>query len=97
MTVGPVRVGQYVISCAGRDTGREYLVSRLLDGKFLMVVDGDERPVSRPKKKNRQHLELCQDVAAALARKLESGESVTDAEVRGAILAWKKEREGGNN
>lgn len=95
MPVRPVRVGQRVVSRAGRDRGQEYMIYRWLDERFVLVVDGLERTVTRPKKKNVRHLEPCQDIAAELARAAEAGLPVSDIEVRQALLAWKREREGG--
>ena len=47
--------GQVVFSKAGRDRGYPMLVLKEEDG-FVFVVDGKERPLSRPKKKNPKHL-----------------------------------------
>ncbi len=49
--------GQLVRSLAGRDKGKHYLVLQELDQKFVLLVDGRRRPVARPKKKNRAHLQ----------------------------------------
>ena len=49
------RVGQVVFSKAGRDKGYPMLVFKEEDG-FVFVVDGKERPLSRPKRKNPKHL-----------------------------------------
>ena len=47
--------GQVVFSKAGRDCGYPMLVLKEEDG-FVFVVDGKERPLSRPKRKNPKHL-----------------------------------------
>jgi len=52
-----LRPGQLVRSLAGRDKGNHYLVLRELDDKIVLLVNGRSRPVNRPKKKNRIHLQ----------------------------------------
>lgn len=52
-----LKPGQLVRSLAGRDKGKHYLVLRELDQKYVLLVDGRRRPVVRPKKKNKAHLQ----------------------------------------
>lgn len=47
--------GMVVISRAGRDKGYPLAVVGT-DGDFVLVADGKERPLARPKKKNPKHL-----------------------------------------
>jgi len=49
--------GQLVRSLAGRDKDKHYLVLREIDDKHVLLVNGSNRPVDRPKKKNRIHLQ----------------------------------------
>lgn len=49
------KTGSVVISKAGRDKGKFLAVVRT-DGKSVYVADGGERPLERPKRKNRIHL-----------------------------------------
>lgn len=48
-------IGQIVCSKAGRDKGY-FLVVTEEQGNFVLVCDGKERPIERPKKKNVKHL-----------------------------------------
>ncbi len=52
-----LKPGQLVRSLAGRDKGKHYLVLRELDEKYVFLVDGRRRPIARPKKKNKAHLQ----------------------------------------
>jgi len=52
-----LKPGQLVCSLAGRDKGKHYLVLQELDEKYVLLVDGRRRPVTRPKKKNKAHLQ----------------------------------------
>lgn len=53
--------GRVVLSKAGRDKGRFMAVSDVADG-YIFVIDGDERPLERPKRKNKHHLALTKTV-----------------------------------
>ena len=44
-----------VLSTAGRDKGR-LMAAIAEENGYLLVVDGKERPVSRPKRKNVRHI-----------------------------------------
>lgn len=46
-----ISIGQAVVSKAGRDRGRLFLVVEILDDVYVNVADGDLRPIERPKKK----------------------------------------------
>ena len=50
------KTGQIVISKAGRDKHRPLVVTGF-DGNSVLVCDGKERPLERPKKKNPRHLQ----------------------------------------
>lgn len=50
-------VGRVVISSAGRDKTRLMVVVKETEN-YLLVCDGKERPVERPKRKNPKHLKL---------------------------------------
>lgn len=52
-----LKPGQLVRSIAGRDKGYHYLVLRELDHRYVLLVNGRSRPLSRPKKKNKAHLQ----------------------------------------
>ncbi len=52
-----LKPGQLVRSLAGRDRGKHYLVLREVDQRTVLLVDGYSRPLSKPKKKNKAHLQ----------------------------------------
>ena len=68
------RVGQVVFSKAGRDKGYPMIVIGEESGHIL-VVDGKERPLSRPKKKNPKHLKATKTV-------FEKHETENDAKIK---------------
>ena len=71
-----LKKGTVVISKAGRDKGHALAVVGT-DGGYILVADGKERPLERPKKKNPMHL-------AATNRTVDV-ESVSDKALRRAL------------
>ena len=67
------QVGQIALSTAGRDAGTKYLVIRVLDDRYVEVVDGRKRAWNRPKRKNVRHLRLVSMVDSELQASLEEG------------------------
>ena len=51
-----INIGDLVLSTAGRDRNEIFLVVDVL-GKFAYVVNGKQRKINFPKKKNIKHLE----------------------------------------
>ncbi len=49
--------GQLVRSKAGRDKGKHYLVLKVVDQTRVLLVNGGDRPLKHPKKKNVAHLQ----------------------------------------
>ncbi|MBC7344268.1 MAG: KOW domain-containing RNA-binding protein [Clostridia bacterium] len=82
--VREVRVGQLVISKAGRDKDRPYLVLQF-DGSFVFLADGSARRVENPKRKNVKHIIPTQYLARDVLAKLEAGLKVSNREVQKAI------------
>lgn len=79
------RLGQVVVSIAGRDRGRRYIVTGIIDHTFVTVADGIYRRVSCPKKKNVRHLMMTRKADGRIGSKILAGAGVTDEEVREAL------------
>ncbi|MBE3574807.1 MAG: KOW domain-containing RNA-binding protein [Firmicutes bacterium] len=85
--------GQVVISRAGRDHGRAYVVVRMAEPPYVWVADGGLRRLARPKKKNVRHLQATRYVALPLATRLRAGQPVSDEDLRAALRRWEAERQ----
>ena len=85
----PIEVGSVVISKAGRDQGRAFLVMEEVDADFVMIANGALRKLDRLKKKRRKHLKPTGRVVEALRDRLAAGQAVEDHELR----AWLSEEE----
>lgn len=79
-------VGQIVVSRAGRDAGRTFVVVKVIDDLFVEICDGDLRKVEKPKRKKIKHLNITGKKAEGLAEKLKSGDRITNAEIRKALV-----------
>ena len=56
MTREPLYEGEIVRSRAGRDRGRAFVIVKLLDEDYVLLVDGGLRTLERPKTKMRRQL-----------------------------------------
>jgi len=52
----PMEVGQVVVSTAGHDRGRTFVVVGVVDETTVLIADGRTRTMDRPKKKKIRHL-----------------------------------------
>ena len=80
-----VTVGDLVVSRAGRDKGRPFVVLRAEEG-FVYLVDGDLRKLDRPKKKKRMHVKPYPKKGDC-RMELAEGSGLCDADIRKHIAA----------
>lgn len=80
--------GQLVISKSGRDKGRMFLVSAVLDEQFVSLVDGKLRRLEKPKRKKIIHLQATNYHSDVLQEPL-----VNDAQVRKTIQKYQPTQE----
>ncbi|HMM19625.1 MAG TPA: KOW domain-containing RNA-binding protein [Selenomonadales bacterium] len=83
-----IKVGQIVKSHAGHDAGRIYVVVGIPAPAVVLVADGRDRGVGKPKKKNIRHISVLDSLDKGVAAKVTSGNKVTDEDIRAAINAW---------
>ena len=89
MSKAPIEIGGIVISKAGRDQGRRFLVVGEVDADFVRIANGELRKLDRLKKKRRKHLKPTGTVIEALRDRMADGPKVQDHELR----AWLREEE----
>ena len=78
--------GRLVCSKAGRDKGKYYFIWKVINETIVQVVNGKERKISGPKKKNIKHLKICPFAAGELFLKdISPKRRVTDADIRKKI------------
>jgi len=82
MTRPPVTLGATVISKAGRDEGRTFLVVEELDENYVLISDGDTHRMEKPKKKKRRHLRVAREATAKITARLNAESKMENHEVR---------------
>jgi len=82
-----VTLGQVVVSKAGRDTGRKFIVVNIIDENFVEVSDGSLRKLEKPKKKKLKHLIITDERVDSLFEKLMNNMKITNAEIRRALAS----------
>ena len=70
-----------VLSVAGRDQGKLFYVLET-DGAYVLVANGRERRLERPKRKKLKHVRKVPRAESRIARKIASGEKVLNSELR---------------
>ncbi len=84
-----LKIGQIVKSKAGRDKGRVFIISMILDEQYVLVCNGELRKLSSPKKKKVKHLVIYNTVCTEFAEKLQRNENPDDAYVRRLLEPYK--------
>ena len=87
MTKPPIELGRVVLSRAGRDMDRYFVVVGQADEQHVLVADGDLRKVAAPKKKKLKHLSPKPACMSEIRTKLEKGEQIQDAQIRKFLAA----------
>ena len=82
---GTERLGSLVKSTAGRDCGRFFVVGGKFDEKYILLADGDLRPIEAPKKKKLKHIEDMNILSEELKERLLRREHIQNAELRKII------------
>ena len=77
-------IGDIVLSKAGRDSGKHYIVVSMEDN-FVFICDGDLHKTDKPKKKKIKHVSATGSASEYVAGKLSEGSKVTNTELRRAI------------
>ena len=86
-----------VRSANGRDAGKVFFVCET-DGEYAMIADGKSRRLEKPKRKKKKHLPLVAKAESRVALKIQSGEKVSNGDIRKALaifMAGGDEAEGG--
>ena len=53
-----MEIGDIVISLAGHDTGKPFIVVAKINENFVLIADGKSRGVENPKLKRKRHLRV---------------------------------------
>jgi len=79
--ISDLAISDVVISTAGRDRGELFYVVSM-EQEFLMLANGKDRPLDRPKRKKRKHVQKVLRPETRVANKLRCGDKVLNGELR---------------
>lgn len=84
-------VGMFAISLAGHDKGQMYVILKE-DGEYVYLSDGSLRPIDKPKKKKRKHIQpVKSNLNEVLIHKLQNAQPIYNEEIKFAIKQRKQE------
>ena len=76
-----INISDVVVSTAGRDQGEWfYVISE--DPVYLFLANGKDRPLDKPKRKKRKHVQKVLRSETRVAAKILSGDKVLNGELR---------------
>lgn len=78
------------LSLTNRDTGNIYLVSSLVDEKYLLLIDGKSRTISKPKRKKIKHIQVIGNAASEFEGVFEDKSKTNDAKIRKILKEFEK-------
>ena len=90
-----IATADVVSSTAGRDQGELFYVLET-DDQFVTLVNGRNRPVEKPKRKRRKHVEKVLRSETRVAEKLRSGDKVLNGELRRDLASLSRSMQGKN-
>ena len=74
-------ISDVVVSTTGKDCGKLFYVIEA-DDLYLMLVNGKDRKLDKPKRKKRKHTNKVLRSETRVAEKIRSGDKVLDSELR---------------
>lgn len=78
-------LGCIVITTAGRDKNRRFIVIKRLDELYVLIADGKYRRLEKPKKKKIKHLKQVLDADYDILTPLDVGAGLTNRMLREKI------------
>ncbi len=77
--------GMFAISLAGHDKGQMYVIIKD-EGEYVYLADGYIRPLEKPKKKKKKHIQLIKTgLDEAFVTKIQNAQTVYNEEIRHAL------------
>jgi ribosomal protein L14E/L6E/L27E len=93
--ISDISISDVVVSTAGRDQDTLFYVIGE-DGLFLLLANGKDRPLDRPKRKKRKHVQKVLRSETRVAVKLKNGDKVLNSELRKELAFLGRELQSNN-
>ena len=82
-------IGKFATSKAGHDKTKLYVIMNE-DSEYVYLVDGDLKPLDKPKKKSKKHIQIINRVDETIQNKLETKAIIYNEDIKRAIkLYWR--------
>ena len=88
--ISDLNISDLAVSTAGRDQGELYYCIGG-DQRFVMLVNGKDRTLEKPKRKSRRHVQKVLRSETRVAEKLRLGDKVLNSELRRDLAFLAKE------
>ena len=86
-------ISDVVMTTAGRDQGKLFYVIGT-DPVYLMLVNGKDRTLDKPKRKKRKHVQKVLRPETRVAGKIASGDKVLNSELRRDLAFFSRAMQG---
>lgn len=83
-----LELGQIVISKCGHDKNDLFVIYSIED-EYVYLVDGNNRPLSKPKKKKIMHVQITNNIDYDLKDKFMAKSYVLDSDIKKSLIAYK--------
>ena len=90
-----INISDVVVATAGRDQGKLFYVVGT-DPVYLMLANGKDRTLDKPKRKKRKHVEKVLRPETRVAGKIVSGDKVLNSELRRDLAFLSREMQSNN-
>lgn len=87
------QLGEIVISKAGRDRGKYYIIIGIYNQNYVKIADGEFKKVEHPKRKNIKHLYSTGDTIRELAIWLENKKRIRNEDLKIFLKDYVKNEE----
>ena len=82
-------IGKFATSKAGHDKTKLYIIINE-DLEYVYLVDGDLKPIDKPKKKSKKHIQIINKVDEIIQNKLDTKQIIYNEDIKRAIkLYWR--------
>ncbi len=85
-----IKLFDIVESLAGHDCGELFIVSKIVNENYCLIIDGKNRTLTRPKLKKKKHLEFISSAEKELADLFYDNSKINDAKIRKLIKSEKQ-------
>jgi ribosomal protein L14E/L6E/L27E len=83
--------GSIAVSKAGHDTGEVFVILKS-EAEYVYLMDGKNRTLEKPKKKNLKHIQCIHYTDENLSRRYANQEKIINEDVKRAIKLYKTEK-----